>query len=173
MRSISRSRSEAEAFTGYLESRIGVLEIRADGEEILEVAFVREKGPVQSRLPECLKRAITQLEEYFQGERMDFDLPLGLRGTAFQLQVWEELRRIPFAETISYGDLAGAVGRPRAFRAVGQANNKNPLPIVVPCHRVVGGDGSLTGYGSGIWRKEWLLEHEQRVKKVPGSRFTV
>ena len=164
MRPIRRRESETDVFTGYLESRIGVLEIRADRDDVLEIAFVRERGPVQTRLPECLSLAISQLEEYFQGERREFELPLGFRGTAFQVQVWEGLRRIPFAETISFGDLAGSIGRPRAFRAVGQANNKNPLPIVVPCHRVVGGDGSLTGYGSGIWRKQWLLEHEQKVK---------
>jgi methylated-DNA-[protein]-cysteine S-methyltransferase len=101
-----------------------------------------------------------QLDAYFAGELETFDLRLAPAGTAFQLRVWEELTRIPFGETISYGELAGRLGEPRAVRAVGLANGRNPISIVVPCHRVIGADGSLVGYGGGLERKRWLLEHE-------------
>lgn len=103
-----------------------------------------------------------QLDEYFRGERTDFDLPMAPQGTAFQAKVWGALRSIPFGETVTYGQLATTIGRPTASRAVGLATGRNPLSIVVPCHRVVGRDGKLTGYGGGIERKRLLLEHERR-----------
>ncbi len=103
-----------------------------------------------------------QLEEYFAGRRQEFDLPLAPRGTPFELSVWEELRRIPFGETRSYADIARALGKPAATRAVGRANGANPLPIVVPCHRVIGSNGSLTGFGGGLAAKARLLELEGR-----------
>jgi methylated-DNA-[protein]-cysteine S-methyltransferase len=108
-----------------------------------------------------LAAAADQLDAYFAGEREEFDLPLAPAGTAFQRTVWAELERIPYGDTISYGELARRVGNPNASRAVGLANGRNPLPIVVPCHRVIGADGTLTGYGGGVERKQWLLEHEQ------------
>ncbi len=107
--------------------------------------------------------ASSQLEQYFDGERTEFDLPLALDGTAFQRRVWTALLGIPYGQTVSYGQLADRIGRPSAPRAVGLANGKNPVGIIVPCHRVVGADGSLTGYGGGIERKRYLLAHEQRV----------
>jgi methylated-DNA-[protein]-cysteine S-methyltransferase len=107
--------------------------------------------------------AAVQLREYFDGERTEFDLPLALDGTAFQRRVWAELRAIPYGQTVSYGQLADRLGQPSAARAVGLANGKNPVGIIVPCHRVVGSDGGLTGYGGGIQRKRYLLAHEQRV----------
>jgi len=107
--------------------------------------------------------ASRQLREYFGGERTEFDLELALDGTAFQRRVWTALRDIPYGLTISYGQLADRIGQPSASRAVGLANGKNPIGIIVPCHRVVGADGSLTGYGGGIERKQFLLAHEQRV----------
>jgi methylated-DNA-[protein]-cysteine S-methyltransferase len=107
--------------------------------------------------------ASRQLREYFGGERTEFDLDLTLDGTAFQRRVWTALRSIPYGLTISYGQLADRIGQPSASRAVGLANGKNPIGIIVPCHRVVGADGSLTGYGGGIDRKQFLLAHEQRV----------
>jgi methylated-DNA-[protein]-cysteine S-methyltransferase len=107
--------------------------------------------------------ASRQLSEYFEGERTEFDLELALDGTAFQRRVWTALRNIPYGQTISYGQLADQIGQPSASRAVGLANGKNPIGIIVPCHRVVGADGSLTGYGGGIERKRFLLVHEQRV----------
>jgi methylated-DNA-[protein]-cysteine S-methyltransferase len=103
---------------------------------------------------------VRQVQEYFRGERKDFDLPLRSRGTNFQQRVWSELRRIPYGETISYGELARRLGNPAAVRAVGRANGRNPISIVVPCHRVIGANGTLTGYGGGIERKAHLLAHE-------------
>ncbi|MER7013359.1 methylated-DNA--[protein]-cysteine S-methyltransferase [Saccharopolyspora sp. NPDC000359] len=105
---------------------------------------------------------VEQLAEYFAGRRTDFDLPLDLIGTPFQQRVWHALREIPYGETVSYGELAARIGRPSASRAVGLANGKNPISIIVPCHRVVGSDGNLTGYGGGIDRKRSLLDFEQR-----------
>jgi methylated-DNA-[protein]-cysteine S-methyltransferase len=110
-----------------------------------------------------LADASGQLEEYFDGERRTFDLRLALAGTAFQGRVWAALRDIPYGQTISYGELADQIGQPSASRAVGLANGKNPVGIIVPCHRVVGADGSLTGYGGGIERKQYLLAHERRI----------
>lgn len=105
-----------------------------------------------------------QLQEYFDGRRTTFDADVVLTGTPFQVTVWQALRDIPYGETISYGELARRIGRPSASRAVGAANGRNPVSIVVPCHRVIGGDGSLTGYGWGTARKAWLLEHENLVR---------
>ena len=114
-------------------------------------------------LPQALRHAKRQLREYFDGDRRDFDLPLAPDGTSFQCRVWQELRRIPYAATISYGELARRIGKPTAARAVGAANGRNPLAIVVPCHRVIGADGTLTGYGGGLPVKEKLLALECRV----------
>ncbi|HEV8071916.1 MAG TPA: methylated-DNA--[protein]-cysteine S-methyltransferase [Planctomycetaceae bacterium] len=102
-----------------------------------------------------------QLAEYFAGKRQEFDVPLKLAGTAFQQRVWQELVRIPFGTTISYGELAERVGTPNASRAVGQANGRNPVSIIVPCHRVIGANGKLTGYGGGVDKKQWLLAWER------------
>lgn len=114
-------------------------------------------------LPAALDAAKQQLAEYFEGDRRDFDLPLAPDGTAFQLRVWEELRRITYGETISYGELARRIGKPTASRAVGAANGRNPLSIVVPCHRVIGADGTLIGFGGGLPVKQALLDLESRV----------
>ena len=113
----------------------------------------------------CARRS-TQLQEYFAGKRTRFDLPLAPRGTAFQKAVWAALLRIPFGETASYGDIARAIGKPAASRAVGGANHRNPIAIVIPCHRVIGADGSLTGYGGGLDHKRLLLELESRVRSA-------
>ena len=109
-------------------------------------------------------RAKQQLAAYFRGELTEFDLPLAPEGTPFQREVWEELRRIPYGTTVSYGEVARRLGRPKSSRAVGMANGRNPIPIVVPCHRVIGADGSLTGYGGGLDRKRALLDIEARTK---------
>jgi O-6-methylguanine DNA methyltransferase len=109
-----------------------------------------------------LRDAVDQLEEYFTGMRYAFDMPLDQQGSAFQLQTWAELSRIPFGETRTYGQIAKAVGQPKAARAVGLANNQNPIPVIVPCHRVIGANGKLTGYGGGVQRKKWLLQHETK-----------
>jgi methylated-DNA-[protein]-cysteine S-methyltransferase len=107
-----------------------------------------------------LSAAVRQLSEYFSGTRREFDLPLRLQGTPFQQRVWRELTEIPFGETLSYGQLAKRIGKPSASRAVGLANGSNPISLIVPCHRVIGADGTLTGYGGGLERKRWLLAHE-------------
>ena len=119
--------------------------------------------PSNGALPAALAKAKRQIEEYFAGSRREFDLPLGLEGTDFQRRVWAELRRIPFGETISYGELAGRIGKPTASRAVGAANGCNPAPVVVPCHRVVSHDGTLGGYGGGLPTKQALLDMERRA----------
>ncbi len=114
--------------------------------------------------PDAAGDAVSQLAAYFGGTRLGFDLPLAPRGTEFQRKVWAALRRIPPGETLSYGEIAAAVGRPTASRAVGAANGRNPLAIVVPCHRVVGANGQLTGYAGGLDRKRWLLQHEHEKR---------
>ena len=116
-----------------------------------------------------LAKAVEQLEAYFAGDLTRFDLPLVLTGTAFQLQVWRALADIPYAKTESYGSVAARIGKPKASRAVGMANNKNPVAIVLPCHRVIGSDGSLVGYGGGLWMKQWLLRHESAVAERNGA----
>ena len=123
-----------------------------------------DSGPASPAEPDhpVLVATVTQLREYFAGERYDFDLPLAPRGTAFQLMAWRALRSIPYAVTVSYGEQARRLGDPKKTRAVGAANGQNPIPIVIPCHRVVGADGKLVGFGGGLATKAWLLDHERR-----------
>lgn len=125
-----------------------------------------EVGPDWVRDDGALADWCTRLDEYFAGTRTEFDLPVRLHGTPFQVEVWEQLRRIPYGETISYGDLARRVGRPEAARAVGAANGQNPVAIVVPCHRVIGADGSLTGFGGGLAWKQRLLDLERPQRRL-------
>ena len=113
----------------------------------------------------AFKNVVDQLAAYFAGELTEFDIPLHAEGTEFQRRVWDGLRRIPYGETWSYADLAGYVGNAKACRAVGLANGRNPIAVIVPCHRVIGANGTLTGYGGGLDRKAWLLDHERRVRK--------
>jgi methylated-DNA-[protein]-cysteine S-methyltransferase len=121
---------------------------------------------------DSVNNAITQLEEYFAGTRRDFELPLDLRGTEFQVAAWTALADIPYGHTASYGQQAASIGRPKAVRAIGGANGRNPVAIVLPCHRIVGADGSLTGFGGGIEVKKWLLDHEQTVLHSATSNRT-
>ncbi len=148
----------------HLESPLGTLLITGSEEGIRAIQFLDEKPPAlpEEPLPSILAVCTQQLREYFAGQRRSFEVPLDLQGTPFQLRVWELLRHIPFGETRTYLDLALALGDPKAVRAVGAANGQNPVPIIVPCHRVIGQDGQLVGYGGGLWRKEWLLAHEGR-----------
>ena len=118
---------------------------------------------------ESVNDAITQLEEYFTGSRRNFELPLDLQGTEFQVAAWNALAEIPFGRTASYGQQAASIGRPKAVRAIGGANGRNPVAIVLPCHRIVGADGSLTGFGGGIEVKKWLLDHEQSILHNPSG----
>lgn len=151
----------------YFDSRIDPLLLTSDGEALTGVFMVAHKyGPevapdwVQNDSAPPFAEAKRQLAGYFAGTLTEFDLPLAPRGTAFQLRVWEELRRIAFGETISYGELARRIGQPGSARAVGLANGRNPISIVVPCHRVIGANGKLVGYGGGLPRKQALLAHE-------------
>ncbi|MDH5832604.1 methylated-DNA--[protein]-cysteine S-methyltransferase [Luteimonas kalidii] len=152
--------------TTFIDSPVGPLFVAADDAGLRAIEFrdnrhpVRRDGDWQPGDSAMLQRARTQLEEYFAGERRSFDLPLSPRGTDFQRTVWTTLASIPYGETISYAQLATRVGRPSASRAVGAANGRNPLPIVLPCHRVIGADGALTGFGGGLPTKHYLLALE-------------
>lgn len=146
------------------ESPVGALTLVATDDALVGLLMEEHgSGPPQAieRSTPLLQRAGAQIDEYFAGTRRDFDLPLAPRGTEFQREVWAVLRTIPFGATWSYAQVARRLGRPRAVRAVGAANGGNPIAIVIPCHRVVGSDGSLTGYGGGLPRKRWLLAHEK------------
>jgi len=146
-----------------MSSPLGVLRLFGDGEELVGLMLPGDTTLTgTARSTPLLEAARTQLEEYFAGERRDFDLPLAPKGTGFQQLVWRTLTTIGYAETWSYGQLARAIGRPAASRAVGAANGKNPLAIIVPCHRVIGANGTLTGYGGGLPAKKWLLQHEHK-----------
>lgn len=140
-------------------SPIGTLEIKGDEDGISQVLFLDESPSIQESshiLDECAK----QLNEYFENKRTVFELKLNPEGTDFQKSVWKELQNIPHGKTISYMDLAKHLGDPKVIRAAGTANGKNPIAIIIPCHRVIGSDGGLTGYAGGLKRKQWLLEHE-------------
>lgn len=154
-----------------IDSPVGPLRLVTDGEHLTGVFFAEHRHApadlgVEVALvgaPEVLRDTASQLDQYFAGGRTGFDLPLAARGTDFQHRVWQVLRRIPYGQTWAYGQLARELGSPGASRAVGLANGRNPLSIVVPCHRVVGADGAITGYGGGVARKRALLELERRV----------
>ena len=146
----------------YYQSPLGWLEIAGSETHISALHFVDEPGQTASEPAAVLAECVQQLREYFDGQRVKFTVSLHPSGTPFQRQVWAELAKIPYGQTLSYRELAERLKQPNAFRAVGNANGKNPISIILPCHRVVGSDGSLTGYGGGLWRKRWLLEHEGR-----------
>ncbi|MBK7827949.1 methylated-DNA--[protein]-cysteine S-methyltransferase [Nannocystis sp.] len=147
-----------------ITSPLGQLRLFADDDALRGVYLPVQPAPIAatSQHHPILLRTARQLHEYFAGTRQQFDIPLHLEGTAFQRRVWQVLREIPFAATRSYAELAAAIDHPRASRAVGAANGKNPISIIVPCHRVLGSDGSLTGYAGGPPAKRWLLDHETR-----------
>jgi methylated-DNA-[protein]-cysteine S-methyltransferase len=149
----------------YVESPIDRLLLTSDGKSLTSILFADERAVpgadwVQSDDAAPFAEVRSQLDAYFAGERTDFDLPLAAAGTEFQRKVWDELLRIPYGATLSYGELANRIGNPKASRAVGLANGSNPIPIVIPCHRVIGANGKLTGYGGGLPRKVRLLEIE-------------
>jgi len=150
-----------------LPSPVGLLRLYAHGDELVGVYLPDQPAPDAPHVASAvLTTAATQLAEYFAGARRVFDLPLAPRGTGFQQLVWRALAAIPFGETRSYGELARAIGRPAASRAVGAANGKNPLSIIVPCHRVIAASGELTGYAGGLPAKRWLLAHEQAAQQA-------
>lgn len=159
-------------FFDLLPSPLGELTICADDSGITAVAFPGEIACHGAANPNALvRKAVAQLQGYFAGRRTVFDLPLHAGGTRFQRAVWRALCAVPYGSTASYGDIAVAIGSPRAARALGLANGQNPIAILVPCHRIIGRDGALTGYGGGLDRKRWLLEHERRnPQSEPASR---
>ncbi len=143
----------------FLKTPIGFIDIEGSEAGIRSLYFLDFRVKIH-RVPSCLKPCVEQLEEYFAGTRHAFDLKLDLQGTPFQLKIWNELVNIPYGTTISYAELARRIGKVHAPRAIGGANGKNPVSVIVPCHRVIGQSGKLVGYRGGLTRKKWLLEHE-------------
>jgi methylated-DNA-[protein]-cysteine S-methyltransferase len=158
-----------EPKTTYYKTPIGIAKITGDENGIQSVSVLDDDivaaELLNQSVPYCLQDCVLQLEEYFKGKRASFGLTVNPKGTDFQKKVWKSLLRIPYGKTRSYLEQSKALGDIKAIRAVAAANGKNPLWIIVPCHRVIGSDGSLTGYAGGIWRKKWLLAHENPVKQ--------
>lgn len=146
--------------TTCIKTPLGIAKIMGDSIGIFSLNIENEAVEITPEIPFELQEAITQIEEYFQGTRKQFTFKINPKGTDFQQKVWRELLQIPFGKTVSYMDVTKKLGDVKAIRAVASANAKNPLWIVIPCHRVIGSDGTLTGYAGGLWRKKWLLNHE-------------
>jgi methylated-DNA-[protein]-cysteine S-methyltransferase len=156
----------SETVTAYYQSPIGSIEITGSNTEIYSIYFIEEHKQTSSKVTSTeIQKCITQLNEYFLKERKEFTLTLKPKGTKFQGKVWIELLKVPFGKTRSYLEQSKQLGDVKAIRAVATANGKNPISIIIPCHRIIGSDGSLTGYAGGIWRKKWLLEHESGNKQ--------
>ncbi|WP_299244687.1 methylated-DNA--[protein]-cysteine S-methyltransferase [uncultured Aquimarina sp.] len=152
--------------TVFIKTPLGIASVSGDEDGITKISITEDVGKDLSKeIPKTLKEAVVQLQDYFQGNRSDFSIKMNPSGTDFQKKVWQELSKIPFGKTVSYLDIAKRLGDPKCIRAAASANGKNPLWVVVPCHRIIGSDGSLTGYAGGLWRKKWLLEHESPVKQ--------
>lgn len=149
--------------TAYYESDIGVFKISGSEAGLGAIEFTDLKHRPTTNVPACLRTCFAQLDEYFSGKRTQFDLKLAPKGTEFQKAVWHELMKIPYGRTTTYLEIANVMGKPEAVRAVGAANGQNRIPIIIPCHRVIGSNGMLIGFGGGIWRKEYLLRHENVV----------
>lgn len=150
----------------FIKTPLGIAKITGNENGIASIIVLNSDVPLTTIIPEVLEDAVYQLHEYFKEERKVFNLTLNPEGTSFQKKVWKALKDIPYGKTISYMDLSKTLGDPKAIRAVAAANGKNPLWIVVPCHRVIGSDGSLTGYAGGLHRKKWLLELESPAKQT-------
>jgi methylated-DNA-[protein]-cysteine S-methyltransferase len=168
---LPRAEKMSEVYYTRFESPVGPLLLAGDSNGLRQVSFESSKRSApprpdwkQDKAP--FDEVVRQLQAYFRGELKEFDLPLAMDGTEFQLRVWNALRAIPYGQTISYAQLAGRIGNPKAVRAVGLANGSNPIPIIVPCHRVIGSDGSLTGFGGGLSTKKKLLELESKQLKL-------
>jgi methylated-DNA-[protein]-cysteine S-methyltransferase len=151
-----------KTYTAHFSSPLGMLRIQCSDDHVQLVEFTSSEVPPEGSEHALVQQCQAQLNEYFSGERQTFDLPLQQTGTAFQQKVWELLLQIPFGKTVSYQTLSKQYGDAKAIRAVAAANGKNNLAIIVPCHRVIGSNQSLTGYAGGLWRKKWLLEHEAK-----------
>jgi len=151
--------------TAYIKTPLGIAKIQGD-ENGISILCIHDEGTISSEIPTILKEAVAQIVDYFEGKRTDFTFKINPSGTEFQQKVWKGLLEIPFGKTVSYLELSKKLGNTKAIRAVAAANGKNPLWIVVPCHRVIGTQGSLTGYAGGLWRKKWLLDHENATIQV-------
>jgi methylated-DNA-[protein]-cysteine S-methyltransferase len=149
----------------YINTPLGIAKLEGDELGLSNITILDSEEKLTDVIPEELEDAVYQINEYFEGKRTQFSLTLNPEGTDFQKKVWEALEQIPYGKTVSYMDLSKILGDPKAIRAVAAANGKNPLWIIVPCHRVIGSDGSLTGYAGGLHRKKWLLEHESPAKQ--------
>ena len=148
-----------------IQTPLGNAKISGEANGISSIKITEENTEITTKIPEAFKLVVAQLQEYFDGKRTSFSFPINPTGTEFQRKVWQELLNIPYGATCSYLELSKKLGDPKAVRAVAAANGKNPLWIAIPCHRVIGSDGSLTGYAGGVWRKKWLLAHENPVKQ--------
>ncbi|MBY6037675.1 methylated-DNA--[protein]-cysteine S-methyltransferase [Fictibacillus nanhaiensis] len=157
-----------EQYTLDYLSPIGVIEVVGNKEVVTSIMFSDRETVLEhgSNAPDVLKDCCHQLHQYFKGERHTFTFPFEYKGTPFQQEVWAALVTVPYAHTASYRDIANSLQKEKADRAVGNANGRNRLSIVIPCHRIIGSNGTLTGYAGGLWRKEWLLNHEKTVNKV-------
>lgn len=149
----------------HIITPLGIAKLEGDAMGLSSITVLNAEEPLTDTIPEVLEDAVYQLKEYFKGQRTSFDLILNPTGTDFQQRVWKHLTNIPYGKTVSYLELSKTIGDVKAIRAVAAANGKNPLWIVIPCHRVIGSDGSLTGYAGGLSRKKWLLDHENPVKQ--------
>ena len=145
-------------YQAYYKSELGWIEVKGDETGISSVLFVEQKQ--EDILHPIVERCVMELDEYFHKKRTEFTVPLRAKGTPFQKQVWNALCSVPYGKSASYLDMAEKIGNPRAVRAIGGANSRNPISIIVPCHRIIGKSGKLVGYEGGLWRKEWLLKHE-------------
>lgn len=144
----------------YYKTPIGIAKITGNKKGISKVSVLDTEVEISQTIPECLKNCVQQLEEYFTGKRTEFTVKLNPQGTVFQQKVWTELLNVPYGKTKTYLEQSKKLGDVKAIRAVASANGKNPIWILIPCHRIIGSNGSLTGYAGGIWRKKWLLAHE-------------
>jgi methylated-DNA-[protein]-cysteine S-methyltransferase len=156
-----------QTFKAYYKSPLGAIEIVGNQDSIIALDFVEDRQPEDGEPTFRVKACRKQLDEYFKGERREFFLNLQPAGTDFQKSVWRQLEKIPYGKTTSYAEIAALIGKPNASRAVGSANGKNPIAIIIPCHRVIGSDGTLTGYGGGLWRKRWLIGFERGEVEPP------
>ncbi len=152
-----------ELYTTYYSSPIGLIEITGNEDGISSLSFEEKTENKNTKIHASLKESVYQLDEYFQGIRKEFDLKLNPEGSKFKQKVWKQLMKIPYGKTRSYLQISKQIGDANANRAVGNANGKNPIPIIIPCHRVIGNTGKLVGYSGGLWRKEWLLNHENSI----------
>ena len=151
------------SFVTFYKSNLGILKITVSDSGLKYIEFDKESSIEENANHPLLERTINQLDDYFNGSQKYFDIPLDIQGSEFQKRVWIEVSKIEFGRTATYLEIAKNIGDKNAVRAVGLANGKNPIPIVIPCHRIIGSNGKLIGYGGGLWRKEWFLRHEGSI----------